>query len=72
VHELPDDYFDNYRARILAVTRADVMRAARQHVRPNDFTMVVVGEANALEPELVAADLAPVVRHSTDATAAIG
>ena len=71
VHDLPDDYFEHYRSRILAVTPADVLRVARAHVRPGDLTIVVVGEADTLEPELTAAGLAPVVRHSAETAAAL-
>ena len=70
VHDLPDDYFEHYRARILAVTAGDVLRVARDHVRPAELTIVVVGEADALEPELAAAGLAPVVRHAAETAAA--
>ncbi|NJD10797.1 MAG: insulinase family protein [Gemmatimonadetes bacterium] len=71
VHDLPDDYFEHYRARILAVTPADVLRVAREHVRPERLTIVVVGEAETLEPELTAAGIAPVARHSADSVAAL-
>jgi predicted Zn-dependent peptidase len=70
VHDLPDDYFEHYRTRILAVSAEEVHRVAREHLRPAELTIVVVGEAETLEPELAAADLAPLVRHSTEATAA--
>jgi len=72
VHDLPDDYFEQYRARILAVSRDDVLRVARAHIRPADLTMVVVGEADALEPELAATGLAPVVRHASETALAAG
>ena len=72
VHDLPDDYFEQYRARILAVSRDDVLRVARAHIRPADLTMVVVGEADALEPELAATGLAPVVRHASETAVAAG
>jgi zinc protease len=37
-----------FRARILAVTQADVQRVAREHVRPEQAAIVVVGDANRI------------------------
>jgi zinc protease len=37
------DYFDTYAARVNAVTQTDVLNAARNHVFPDNFIMVVVG-----------------------------
>jgi predicted Zn-dependent peptidase len=64
VHDLPDDYFEHYRARILAVTPGDVQRVAVEHIRPDELTIVVVGEADTLEAQLHAAGIAPLVRHA--------
>jgi len=72
VHDLPDDYFEHYRASILAVTPADVLGVARQHIRLPELTIVVVGEADTLEPELTAAGIAPVMRHAAESAAAAG
>lgn len=60
VYDLPDDYFDTYAARILAVDVEEVQRAAQQHVRPAELAIVVVGDAERLQPELATLDLAPV------------
>lgn len=43
------DYLDRYRERIAAVTREDVLRAARKHLRPEAFQLVVVGDAKSFE-----------------------
>jgi zinc protease len=66
VHDLPDDYFENYRARIMAVTREEVLRAARAHVRPDELVIVVVGNADALEEELAGLELGSIERHDVD------
>lgn len=42
--QLPDDEFDKYRPGLEAVTAADV-QAAAGHIRPNDATIVAVGDA---------------------------
>jgi zinc protease len=52
VFELPDDELDRYRPAIAAVTPADVLRAARAHIRPDDASIVVVGDAANVEAPL--------------------
>jgi zinc protease len=42
-HGYPRDFIFQYRKRLEAVTREDVRRVARRHVRPEDFTIVAVG-----------------------------
>ncbi len=39
----PRDFIDRYQRAIQAVTRADVLRVAREHIKPDDFTDVLVG-----------------------------
>ena len=39
----PRDFIDRYQRAIQAVTREDVLRVARQHLQPKDFTIVAVG-----------------------------
>ena len=39
----PRDFIDRYQRAIQAVTRADVLRVARDHLKPDDFTDVLVG-----------------------------
>jgi zinc protease len=57
VYGLPDDYFQDYRERILAVTAADVNRAAPAHIRPDEMTVIVVGDATALRAGIEALGL---------------
>jgi zinc protease len=54
VHDLPDDYFDQYRDRVLAVSGEDVLRAAREHLRPEEMAVLVVGDAAQLREPLEA------------------
>ena len=56
---LGEDYLKDYRARVEAVTAADVQRVARRYVHTDDATVVVVGDAAQLRKELAA--LGPVV-----------
>jgi zinc protease len=39
----PRDFIDRYQRAIQTVTREDVLRAAREHLQPKDFTIVAVG-----------------------------
>lgn len=59
-HGLPNDYWDSYRDRILAVTAAEVRDAAARRLRPEEAVVVVVGDAARLAPELEALALGPV------------
>ncbi len=66
-YELPDDYYDTYRDRVGAVTTADVLRAAREHIRPEMLRMVVVGEAS-LRDKLEKMEFSPVDVRTETAT----
>lgn len=58
--ELPDDWYDTYRANVRAVTADDVLRAARTYLHPAALQLVVVGDAAAIEAPLGALDFGPV------------
>jgi predicted Zn-dependent peptidase len=60
VYDLPDDYYATYVDRVLAVTPADVERAARQHIQPDRLAVVIVGDRQAVEPKVKALALGPV------------
>ncbi len=70
VYGLPDDYFDHYRDRLLAVTPDDVREAARRRLMPDRAAVVVVGDASALRGPLEALDVGPV--EVVDADAVLG
>lgn len=59
---LPDDYYDRYRDRILAVSAEDVLRVAREHLRPESVVVVIAGDADRLEGELAALSVGPLRR----------
>ncbi len=52
VYGLPEDSLDTYRARIRAVTPADVTRVASKLLHPERAAIVLVGPAQALQPQL--------------------
>jgi len=52
--EYPPDYLDTLLDRYRAVTSADVQRVARQYLRPDETTVLVVGDTAQIEPALAA------------------
>lgn len=59
VYDLPLDYFDQRRARIEAITGADVKKVAGELLDPKNMTVVVVGDKNKLSAELDSLGLGP-------------
>jgi zinc protease len=59
VHGLPDDELGRYRAAIEAVGPDDVLRVARDHIRPDSAAIVLVGDHDAFGPALDPAGFAP-------------
>ncbi len=52
VYGLPDSYFNDYIAKVNAVTLADVNRVANQHLDPSKMAILVVGDRKTIEPGL--------------------
>lgn len=52
IYGLPDDYWETYPAKIMAVTADEVQRVARQYVNPQTQQIVVVGDAKKIKPIL--------------------
>ena len=48
----PADFLQQYQKALAAVTRADVLRVAREHLRPADLTILVVGNPEDFLPPL--------------------
>jgi zinc protease len=44
LYDLPDDYFSTFVPRVLALTAADLTRAAAAHIDPARLTAVIVGD----------------------------
>lgn len=57
MYALPLDYFESYRERILDVSREEVARVARTHLRPSELAIVVVGDAGTIRGPLEALGL---------------
>lgn len=56
---LGDDYLDTYTARVAAVTAEELREIAGRYFVPEDYALVVAGDAAVLEPQLK--ELGPVV-----------
>ncbi|HEV2800456.1 MAG TPA: pitrilysin family protein [Pyrinomonadaceae bacterium] len=52
LYNLPDDYFNNYSARVRAVSLADITRVANRYLDPSRMAILVVGDRKAVEPGL--------------------
>jgi zinc protease len=67
IHELPDDELDRYRPAVAAVSAANILDSARRDIRPNDLSVVVVGDASKVEAAIREANLAPLTVVAADA-----
>jgi predicted Zn-dependent peptidase len=59
--DLPLDYYDHYTTAIDAVTPSDVSAAAQRYIDLAHLVIVVVADRKTVEPQLRAANLAPVI-----------
>jgi len=60
IYNLPDDYFNTYTPRILAVTKEDVERVARKYIDPERIAIVIVGDRKKIEKGVAALNLGPI------------
>ena len=59
IYDLPDDYHSAYRDRVRSVTRDQATEAARRCIRPDEMTVVVVGDGEQVRAPLEELDWAP-------------
>jgi len=52
IYNLPDDYWDTYPAKIMAVSADDVQRVARKYLNPETLQLVAVGDGRKIKPIL--------------------
>ncbi len=52
IYGFPNDYWDTYPAKIMAVTAADVQRVARKYLDPANLQVVAVGDVGKIKPIL--------------------
>ena len=60
IYGLADDYYAHYRDNIRAVTPQGGLEAVRRHIRPDELTITIVGDAAALREPLEELDIGPV------------
>jgi zinc protease len=58
---LPDDYYQQYQKAINAVTKADMVRVAKQYIDLEHLSIVIVGDRATIEGPLKATGIAPIV-----------
>lgn len=63
---LPDDYYQQYRQKIAAITAADVLRVAKQYIDLDHLAIVIVGDKASIEAPLKATGIAPIVNVDID------
>lgn len=66
VYGLPADYFDTYRDRVDAVSASDVLRAAREFLRPEELQIVAVGDPAVVRGPLAEMNLGPLQSYDTE------
>jgi zinc protease len=66
LNDLPDDTFNHFTERVLAVTAADVQRVARQYVDPDRVAVIVVGDRSQIEAGIRALNLGTVQTLTID------
>ncbi|MFL5614248.1 MAG: M16 family metallopeptidase [Gemmatimonadaceae bacterium] len=69
VYDLPDDWYDEYRTRVRAVTTGDVLIAAERHLHPEALQMVVVGNATAVREGMEAMAFGPLQVYDVEGRA---
>jgi predicted Zn-dependent peptidase len=69
VFDLPDDELDRYRPQVAAISAADIRSAAIRHIRPDELSIVVVGDAHVVETPLRDAGLGEVTLVPYEAAA---
>jgi zinc protease len=63
IYDYPADFYDQYRPRVRAVTAAEILKAAQQHLDPARMQVVVVGEPDAIAGPLERLGLGPVATY---------
>lgn len=66
VYDLPDDWYDEYRERVRAVSTEDVLAAAQRHLTPDALQMVVVGNPTSVRDRLATMDFGPLHVYDAD------
>ena len=68
IYDLPEDYFDSYRANIRRVTAMDVLHAADRYLHPDQLQLVVVGDPAVIAGPLGELNAGPVSVFDAEGT----
>jgi zinc protease len=66
VYDLPPNYYQRLPAEIADVDAADVQAVAQAHLQPDQMKIIAVGDRAKLDPQLAAAELAPIAYRTPD------
>jgi len=66
IFDLPEDYYDTYRANIASVTTGDILDAAKTHVRAGELQVVVVGNPELVREPVEALSIGPMEVREPD------
>ncbi len=64
LYNLPDDYFNNYIQKILAVTKEDVVRVSKKYIDTENIAVIVVGDKKEIEKGIKALNLGSIKNYS--------
>ena len=70
--DLPQTYYQDFAAKINAVTREDLVRVAKKYIDIDHLNLVVVGDRSVIEAPLRATGIAPIVLLDIDGKPAPG
>ena len=66
LRDLPERYYQDFAAKITAVTRDDLVRVAKKYLDVDHMNLVIVGDRAAIEESLRKTGIAPIVRLDVD------
>ncbi|TAK58071.1 MAG: insulinase family protein, partial [Bacteroidetes bacterium] len=66
LYKLPDDYFNNYVQKVLAVTKEDVQRVAKKYIDTENLAIIVVGDRAKIEKGVKGLNLGKIKNYSID------
>jgi zinc protease len=52
IYDLPEDYWDAYPEKLMAVTAADIQRVARKYIDPQTMQIIAVGDGTKIRSVL--------------------
>jgi zinc protease len=64
IYDLPQDYYDSYRANIHSISADAVLEVARAHLHPEQLQTVIVGDARVIRDSVAGLDLGDLTVHN--------